>query len=30
MDFEFSQEQDMLRDSVRRMMDRFATPEYIR
>ena len=30
MDFEFTQEQDMLRDSVRRMMDRLATPEYIR
>ncbi len=30
MDFEFTQEQDMLRDSVRNMMDRLATPEYIR
>ena len=30
MDFEFTQEQDMLRDSVRKMMDRLATPEYIR
>ncbi len=30
MDFEFTQEQDMLRDSVRRMMDRLATPDYIR
>jgi len=30
MDFEFTQEQNMLRDSVRRMMDRIATPEYIR
>src|SRR5690606_31617102 len=29
MDFEFSLEQNMLRDSVRRMMDRLATPEYI-
>jgi len=30
MDFEFTQEQDMLRDSVRKMMDKVATPEYIR
>ena len=30
MDFEFTQEQDMLRESVRRMMDKLATPEYIR
>lgn len=30
MDFEFSEEQNMLRDSVRRMMDKMATPEYIR
>ncbi len=30
MDFEFSQEQDILRDSVHRMTDRIATPEYIR
>lgn len=30
MDFEFTQEQDMLRDSVRKMMDKLATPEYIR
>ncbi len=30
MDFEFSQEQDILRDSVHRMTDRLATPEYIR
>jgi len=30
MDFEFTQEQDMLRDSVRRMMDRLATSDYIR
>ena len=30
MDFEFTQEQNMLRDSVRRRMDRIATPEYIR
>jgi len=30
MDFEFTQEQDMLRDSVRRMMERLATPDTIR
>ncbi len=30
MDFGFSEEQVLLRDSVRRMMDRHATPEYIR
>jgi len=30
MDFEFTQEQDMLRDSVRKMMDRLATAEYMR
>ena len=30
MDFEFTQEQDMLRASVRKMMDKLATPEYIR
>src|SRR3990170_8491297 len=30
MDFSFSEEQNMLRDSVRRMMDKIATPEYIR
>ena len=30
MDFEFTQEQNMLRDSVRKMMDKLATPEYIR
>lgn len=30
MDFDFTEEQNMLRDSVRRMMDRIATPEYIR
>ena len=30
MDFEFTQEQDMLRDSVRKLMDKLATPEYIR
>ena len=30
MDFTFSEEQNMLRDSVRRIMDKLATPEYIR
>jgi len=30
MDFEFTEEQNILRDSVRRMMDKVATPEYIR
>lgn len=30
MDFTFSEEQNMLRESIRRMMDRMATPEYIR
>jgi alkylation response protein AidB-like acyl-CoA dehydrogenase len=30
MDFEFTEEQRMLRDTVRRMMDKVATPEYIR
>ena len=30
MDFSFSDEQNILRDSVRRMMDRIATPEYVR
>ena len=30
MDFEFSAEQNILRDSVRRMMDKVVTPEYIR
>jgi alkylation response protein AidB-like acyl-CoA dehydrogenase len=30
MDFEFTAEQNMLRESVARMMDRMATPEYIR
>jgi alkylation response protein AidB-like acyl-CoA dehydrogenase len=30
MDFRFTEEQNMLRDSVRRMMDKMATPEYIR
>ena len=30
MDFEFSEEQRMLRESVRKMMAKFATPEYVR
>ena len=30
MDFEFTEEQRMLRDSVRKMMAKFATPEYVR
>lgn len=30
MDFKFSEEQNILRESVRRMMDKIATPEYIR
>jgi alkylation response protein AidB-like acyl-CoA dehydrogenase len=30
MDFGFTDEQEMLRDSVRRLMDRHAPPEYIR
>ena len=30
MDFEFTEEQVMLRDSVRSMLDRIATPEYVR
>lgn len=30
MDFEFTEEQRMLRDSVRTMLNRIATPEYIR
>jgi alkylation response protein AidB-like acyl-CoA dehydrogenase len=30
VDFEFSEEQRMLRDSVRKMMAKVATPEYIR
>ncbi len=30
MDFKFTEEQDMLRDSVRRMLDKVATPEYVR
>jgi len=30
MDFKFTEEQNILRESVRRMMDRIATPDYIR
>ena len=30
MDFDFTDEQNMLRESVRRMMDKVATPPYIR
>ena len=30
MDFSFSEEQNLLRESVRRMMDKVVTPEYIR
>src|ERR1700761_9617805 len=30
MDFSFSDEQKMLRDSVRKLMDRHAPPDYIR
>jgi alkylation response protein AidB-like acyl-CoA dehydrogenase len=30
MDFEFTEAQNILRDSVRRMMDKVATPDYIR
>ena len=30
MDFEFTTEQNMLRDSIAKMMDKVATPEYIR
>ena len=30
MDFEFTEEQRMLRESVRKMMAKFATPEYVR
>ena len=30
MDFQFTEEQIALRDNVRKMMDRIATPEYIR
>ena len=30
MDFRFTEEQNMLRETVRRMMEKLATPEYIR
>ncbi|MDY0012494.1 MAG: acyl-CoA dehydrogenase family protein [Rhodocyclaceae bacterium] len=30
MDYQFTEEQNALRDNVRKMMDRIATPEYIR
>jgi alkylation response protein AidB-like acyl-CoA dehydrogenase len=30
MDFDFTDEQNMLRDAVRKMMDRVATPDYVR
>ena len=30
MDFSLSEEQTLLQDSVRKMMDKVATPEYIR
>lgn len=30
MDFEFTEEQRMLRETVRKMMAKFATPEYVR
>lgn len=30
MDFSFTEQQNILRDSVRKMLDRVATPEYIR
>ena len=30
MDFSLSEEQRMMRDSVRKVMDRIATPEYVR
>src|SRR5205085_12232696 len=30
VDFEFTEEQRMLRDSVRKMMAKFAAPEYVR
>lgn len=30
MDFRFTEEQNMLRESVRRMMEKLATPEYVR
>ena len=30
MDFTFTEEQNLLRESVRKMLDRIATPEYVR
>jgi alkylation response protein AidB-like acyl-CoA dehydrogenase len=30
VDFSFSEEQTILRDQVRKLMDRIATPEYVR
>ena len=30
MDFSFTEEQRMMRESVRKAMDRIATPEYVR
>ena len=30
MDFGFTDEQNLLRDSVRKLMDKHATPDYIR
>ena len=30
MDFEFTEEQNMFRDTVRKVMDKIATPEYVR
>ena len=30
MDFSFTEEQTILRDSIRKLMDRIATPEYVR
>ena len=30
MDFSFTEEQRMMRESVRKLMDRIATPEYVR
>ena len=30
MDFSFTEEQRMMRESVRKLMDRIATPDYVR
>jgi alkylation response protein AidB-like acyl-CoA dehydrogenase len=30
VDFSFTEEQTLLRDSIRKLMDRIATPEYVR